>query len=352
MTSNPLLVQELVDECLSYLSDAKDLERCALVCRPWSHVAQRALFRVVSIPRSSSAWNRLENTLRTSPHLVPHIRTLFLRSIHFQITELNKICNFPFTHVENIAVDHSGPMSPMVELQALLSVRSLRRLKLDYYFFDTAAFLPIWDMCSTNIRHLDLSCNSTSGHILRPPSAPIAPIALESLRVDTHVKGIGYWFNHDLCPFDISRLTVLSLGAHSSITDWSRMAPALRTIKALEFTISDIEDVEEPLDLSLFPNVSFLHIAIDVRELSTVLDCLSTIPSDSHVRQIVLSFVYSRFTVSDELDSKLTELALESVGLEVDAAEYRSWVSHFPQLSSRNLVRHRAHLSVLLGLMF
>jgi hypothetical protein len=110
--------------------------------------------------------------------------------------------------------------------------------------------------------------------------------------------------------------------------------------------------VEEPLDLSLFPNVLFLHISIDVWNLSVVLDCLSTIPSDSHVRQIVLSFVYSRFTVCDELDSKLTDLALESVGLEVDAGEYSSWVSRLPQLSSRNLVRHRVHLSVLLGLMF
>jgi hypothetical protein len=135
-------------------------------------------------------------------------------------------------------VHHSGPMSPTVELQALLSVHSLRRLKLDCSFSDAAAFPPIWDTCSTNIRHLDLSCNSAPGHTLRPRSAPIAPIALESLRVDNHAKGIGYWFNHDLCPFDISRLTVLSLGTHSSITGWSRMAPALRTIKALEFAFS------------------------------------------------------------------------------------------------------------------
>ncbi|KAJ7823613.1 hypothetical protein B0H14DRAFT_1310087 [Mycena olivaceomarginata] len=108
-TASCPLPQELLDECMSYLNyNSTDLKVCALVCRSWSAAAQRLLFNVVVVTAPPRRYSRIEQTLRTSPHLIQYIHTLVLhRNSDVKINVFEKFCTLPFTHVENISISHS-----------------------------------------------------------------------------------------------------------------------------------------------------------------------------------------------------------------------------------------------------
>ncbi|KAF7352812.1 hypothetical protein MVEN_01248000 [Mycena venus] len=342
MASNPLLIQELVDEFLSHVSETTDLWACALVCRPWSRAAQRALFRVVKVNRYQRLWTRLETTLRASPHLVPLIHTLILRrsgAIRDQMVE--SICNIPFTRLEHLCIHSVSTMSleSVVAFQRLLSLPTIRRAVVECYFSEPVLFNSIWVKCSPNIRHLHLRCQQKfSDKALHPVQRhPSTPIILESLRLD-HVNNVGDWLNHDLCPFDFSQLTVLSINIHTSAVRWSRMASALGNIKALKF-VHSLHDPHEPMvDLSLFPNLLFL--SINISDLTRTLETFSTITSSSRIRRIV---IHLESTVAiDQLDSKIAGLPMQHlpiVNLEMNPDQYVGYVPLFPQLGAKGLLQ-------------
>jgi hypothetical protein len=235
-----LLPQELVDECLSYLSDS-DLKDCALVCRSWSHSAQRVLFRFVFlipssyVRRESNAHlgNRLEETLRTSPHLIRHIHVLTLcPEDELDLGPFQNVCNIPFTHLVEVYIEHRAVLTPHfgAALQQLLSLSTLRRAHLECPFDWT--FLSIWDRC--NVRHVSLTCTNYdfpdfSG---RAPPHSSARIILESLRL-CGVEAEFDWLKHDRSPLDLSRLVVLSV-EDALVLRWPQMTPAFQTIQALD----------------------------------------------------------------------------------------------------------------------
>jgi hypothetical protein len=232
------LPQELVDECLGQLSGI-DLKACALVCRSWSHSAQRVLFRDVHVRAGHSdapLSDPLEGTLSSS-HLIHHIHVLSFtlcqeRELDFQAFQ--KVCNIPFTHLEDVYIDHRCPLALQsgVALQQLLSLSTLRRAHLECPFDST--FLLIWDRCSLNVRHVSLTNfnydfpNSSR----RTPSHSSTRIVLESLQLNSGDAEFD-WLKHDLCPLDLSRLAVLSVH-HASVLRWPRMVPAFQTIQALD----------------------------------------------------------------------------------------------------------------------
>ncbi|KAF7352694.1 hypothetical protein MVEN_01235300 [Mycena venus] len=331
----PVISQELVDECLSHIVDPVNLRACALVCRSWADTAQRALFTTISVSSVTSR-KRLEYALRASPHLVHYIQSLMLRQ---DIQMVEAICNLPFTHLQNVSVHHSGPLSiqSVVPLQTLFSLPSLRRVELDCYFFAATAFIQIWNLC-TNIRHLRLRCVNHSGNSFQPTQRDsLASIALESLKLG-HVKSIETWLNHDLCPFDLSRLTLLSVDVYTSLFAWPRMAPALQTIETLDFTIDHKIDTDpEVIDLSLFPSLMCLRMKINMHHITQALDTLSTVTSASRIRQIIFRLRFRSSVACQQLDSKVASLPLQhplTVGFEGHVEE-----SHFPQLTSRNMLR-------------
>ncbi|KAI0045561.1 hypothetical protein FA95DRAFT_1607600 [Auriscalpium vulgare] len=77
----PLEVQFLIIESVRLLSqhasvDDTTLRACALVCRKWTRIAQRMLFR--RLRPHTAALPRLLRTLRASPHLAEHVFSIIL----------------------------------------------------------------------------------------------------------------------------------------------------------------------------------------------------------------------------------------------------------------------------------
>jgi hypothetical protein len=238
MRTDFFLPQELVDECLLHLSGI-DLKACALVCRSWSHSAQRVLFRDVHVRAGDSdapLSNRLEGTLSSS-HLIHHIHVLSFtlcqeRELDFQAFQ--KVCNIPFTHLEDVYIYHRCALALQsgVALQQLLSLSTLRRVHLICTFDST--FVSIWDRCSLNVRHVSLTnfSHDFPNSSRRTPSHSSTRIVLESLQLNSEDAKLD-WLKHGLCPLDLSRLVVLSV-QYASVLRWPRMVPAFQTIQALD----------------------------------------------------------------------------------------------------------------------
>ncbi|KAF8213598.1 hypothetical protein K438DRAFT_1101332 [Mycena galopus ATCC 62051] len=335
------LPQELIDECLSYLaSQPTDLKACALVCRSWSHPAQRLFFNVISVmwttPGSTPRNKRLEKTLRGSPHLIPYVHTLALRlGTALDIKAFEKICTFPFTHLENVYIYYFSKLTLRlaIVLRGLLRTPTLQRVDMQCSFMESATFLALWDTCSPSIRHLYLGCCALRPqYVLRPVSPRPYSVELESLRLVSS-NNVDEWLKHDLCPFDVSRLAILSINSKISILGWKRMAPALQTIEALDFSC----DGKDPVNLSLFPHLLFLRI----HQLATgstatmALDTLSTISSSSRIQQIVLEIKLPTADLCYQLDSNIAGLPMlhfPSIGLEMSINQYHRWAQHFPRL--------------------
>ncbi|KAJ7811139.1 hypothetical protein B0H14DRAFT_1475204 [Mycena olivaceomarginata] len=335
------LPQELVDECLGHLFYI-DLKACALVCRSWSRSAQRALFKdvFVFVPGGNASGrflsNRLEETLRTSPHLIRHIRSLRLhrQGEMMDLEPFQKVCNIPFTHLEDVYIDHDRSALALqsgVALQQLLSLSTLRRVHLKCVFDST--FLSIWDRCSLNVRHVSLTCTNydfpdSSG---RTPPHSSARIVVESLQLRGAEAGFG-WLKQGHSPLDLSRLVVLSV-EDPLVLRWPRMMPAFQTIQALDFPNSDT------LDLSLFPKLLFLRIEFGYEQ--PAVDVLETITTSSCIQQIVFSQIERRFW--GQLDSRVADLSmghLPKVGLEMGIDTYNVYVPYFPRLHAKNLLFH------------
>ncbi|KAJ6515840.1 hypothetical protein C8R45DRAFT_220063 [Mycena sanguinolenta] len=200
------LPHELVDECLSHLDYLTDLTACALVSRSWSSPAQRLLFQVVHLSRTSQC-ESFESSLRSSPHLVAHVHTLGFRSDRSSELEAQAFANiycFPFTHLAHICIGDGCSLCPevVVALQPLLSLPTLRQVTLRC----PTTFRALWENCAPSIRHLDwtLFPPPTSGPSVQRHSSP--PIALESLRL-MNLDYLVNFFDHDDagCFFDFSR---------------------------------------------------------------------------------------------------------------------------------------------------
>ncbi|KAJ7275512.1 hypothetical protein B0H12DRAFT_264327 [Mycena haematopus] len=321
--SGCILPQELVDECMAHLP-TNELQTCALVCRSWCNTAQRLLFNVVSVSWTTSRYKRLEKTLRASPHLIQHVRTLALhRSSPLDSAAFEKVCTLPFTHLENVYIFHYSnvTLQSAHALQRLLSLSTLRLLDLQCFFMESAAFLAIWDGCSPSIRHLHFRCRKRSPD----PVLPKQPSP-------------SSWLKHGLCPLDISQLAVLAIDAHTSVLGWPRMAPSLQTIEALDFS----SRAKEAINLSLLPNLLFLRIHSITRLTAPVaLETLATVSSPSRIHQIVLFIETPDAMVCDQLDSEVNGLSvpyLSYVGLEMPIPEYNFWAPHFPRLCFRDLL--------------
>ncbi|KAJ7342839.1 hypothetical protein DFH08DRAFT_1081873 [Mycena albidolilacea] len=137
-------------------------------------------------------------------------------------------------------------------------------------------------------------------------------------------------------------LTVLSIGDYTSIFDWQVMVPALRTIEVLEFTA---QTASKPVDLSQFSILSILRIYIATPDSNfVVLDTLSTLPSSSRISRIILYPLFLSLPIRAPalLDSTLARLPLQHpliVEFAMGLNQYHRWVTHFPQLNSRNMLR-------------
>ncbi|KAJ7493926.1 hypothetical protein FB451DRAFT_1551217 [Mycena latifolia] len=352
-SSQALDIQELVDQCIEFLSDSlPDLMACALVSRSWTSAAQTYIFREVSIRSSSSErlWARLQQILLISPHLIRHIHRLHLYSHGISTGAFITICQFPFTNLRSAAVFHGKPVPLRVgmAIQQLFSLPHLSRVNVTANFTDPSIFLRIWERCSSNLIHLEIHLIEPSNAAMQPvPSIRPPRIRLESLR-SISAEYIKDWLMHDLCPLDVSHLKILSTARrHEDVFRWPIFAPALRTIEVLDFCPMPHANI---IDLSILPKLALIRMSIGSSQgWHIALKILSTLPAVSRVRKIVIntSFFVTGYRCA-QLDSKLLSLPvrprpvleLESVP-EGPSRDYLN--KFFSRMISLNLLRYIAH---------
>ncbi|KAJ7662584.1 hypothetical protein DFH06DRAFT_1190390 [Mycena polygramma] len=340
---NPLLVQELLDQCISFLREfPSDLKTCALVSRLWVNGAQALLFQKIFIG-SSDTWLKLQGTLQISPHLTRHIQSLIVRAILFSDDAFSAVCNFAFTNLRQLYVYGMSPSHPppsILPLQELLSRPTLSHIILHFETAITRSFFPLWERCSRSLRHLELySSPGSPSHYLSRTDRSLPPIPLESLRIMTmgRVGDIGDWLSNPLGPFDLSNLRVLSI-VNCPEDLWRALPPIFRSITALELTA---QESGAPFDLSTLPNLEILRIeSFSAAATRMVVNSLSTA---NHIRRLLLTMEsYVLSADCGQLDARLADVLTDpppTVELQMDAGQYEEYVLYFPRLSARNLMR-------------
>ncbi|KAF7368591.1 hypothetical protein MVEN_00182900 [Mycena venus] len=346
----PFDIQELVDQCISFLSDsASDLLSCSLVARSWVNAAQSHLFRNIPPDRHLLAgrkvallqWMKVNDTFRTSPHLLRHVRGLTLDTLGTPSERdiFTNICLLSFAHLDDVSI--SVPRPDLVSLKTLISRRTLRRLKLNIIIDDWSIFGAIWEYCSSSLRHIDLSCCLL---LFDQPARFIPhraePVQLQSLRVwfwgsFVHPEDV---YPRALYPFDLSHLTALSIRNDLGYP-WDDVS--LETVQFLDI---DFKAEGPEIEISSFSNLSVFRVTIDASTLPIVLETLSAIPSSHHIRMIGISTGddYDPNKVDcAQLDSTLANLSLpHPITVEVEVNSGSNCRSEFfPLLNLRNMLR-------------
>ncbi|KAJ7495533.1 hypothetical protein FB451DRAFT_1164260 [Mycena latifolia] len=332
-TSNPLCLPELVDQCLDFLPDSSpDLPACALVSRAWTGAAQRRLFETLSffLKDQEHMWDAMQNMFRSSPHLIRYVRIIDINADRLSIETLSAVCNISFSHLAHVSLFYISVLSLTMALafQRLLSLPTLRYVSVNSIFTDPVMFFKMWDGCSAGIRHLELSCSPSDYVLTEFYHPPDSPIFLESLRTPGESAA---WLTHAACPFDVSRLKLLSIFSHIEF-DWARLAL-------------------HPFNLSSLPILNFLRISVPVPvvQLPVVISTLSTIPPANQIRKVVLCFkpnvLAEKLTGSGtlgQLDSTLSNVLnpeICTVDFEMDAHAYTRGAPYFPRLRTDNMLR-------------
>ncbi|KAJ6533716.1 hypothetical protein B0H19DRAFT_1383655 [Mycena capillaripes] len=350
MARTPFNVPELVDQCINFLGGSKcALQACALVSRSWVYPAQTLLFREFRLTvrgSTTKVWARLRASLKSSPHLIRHVRSLDLELGETEIATLGQICNFQFTHLDRICVVHLGylALQSAQALQQLLGRPTLRRVELRCMFLDPAHFMQIWSDCSPSIRHVDMRCLSVRPHFSIVPY-PGTPIRLESLHMGSE-GSLDSRLLQESRLFDPSHLTTLSFDSKINV-NWQELTPHVRTVKTLIF---EATDPRAPLDLSLLPSLTVMRIYIPsarsrMLSLQTLHETLSGLPPSSDIHKIVIVPEVAKpgSTICEQIDRILSTLPVDPlpmVELEMRRKHYDSVVSYFPRLTSKNLL-HR-----------
>ncbi|KAF7358923.1 hypothetical protein MSAN_01232700 [Mycena sanguinolenta] len=353
---NPLCIAELVDACISYLSSPRDLKACALVSRLWVGPAQSRLFSNPSILK----WHPFLNRLSSSPHLIRHVRHLYINLEDVAI--LKRIAAVHFTHLRSIVVIWSRgrdylPIGCIVSLQQLFCLPALRRISLHCSFYYEDEYAAIWNQCSPSIKDITLDCwaadHSSLGvgvdvDALHPKNTSLSPqgaIALQSLRMCS-LQMLDYALIQKSCAFNLSKLKFLSIGWGADVP-WPQFSPAVRSIEGLDIAVNDSI---ASLVLSAFPNLTSLEIYLGFwippeRRLAVVDQLFSTLSATNTLQKIVIcpnNAEQMDGALCTMLDAKLSIAPMSPtlvVELEVDPNTYEGIWPLFPTLNTRNSLR-------------
>ncbi|KAJ7488440.1 hypothetical protein FB451DRAFT_1529829 [Mycena latifolia] len=346
----PLDIAEILDYCIDFLHDSiLDLRACALVSRIWVSPAQSHIFREISIgakhrdpAANKHLWERLQDILESSPHLVAHIHQLDLRPRFLSREILTAACNFPFTQLRSVSIlpfrlDYRDPGA----FEQLLSHPTLRRARIMCSFDDPASLPQVFARCPPGLRHIELQCGPTVSYTLsstlRPPSSLVP---LQSLRLTAPPAGhrLGDWLTHDYLPFDFSGLKVLSLTTDTKIVHWPNFVPVFRTLEIFDFVA---DGTHPPIDLSSFRSLRLVRAcAHTATEWERTIDALSTLTPAQRIRTIVLRG--SLHVAPQQLDTVLAHLPMAqspTVELEITTQQYDFVAPNFPELTAKRLLR-------------
>ncbi|KAJ6565921.1 hypothetical protein DFH09DRAFT_1314703 [Mycena vulgaris] len=342
----PLTIQELVDLCMGFLDGYSDLTACALVSRAWVDAAQANLFRTIHINWSHSAnekrWSQLRQVLDGSPRLIRYIHRLDIHSARLSDDTFSALSQFPFTHIDNISVSHFRDleMSDCLAFQRLFSLPTLRGVHLE-----------------CDIRHLHLQAlQRVYEAFVAEPHPPFVRIPLDSLRIEYYDECLSDWLAHDICPFDLTNIKVLSIHTNMNLLCAPVLLPAFGTIEALDFQLVDFVRISsssklttpipskeaETLHLSSLPNLTLVRVVcFSPNPLPIILPVLSTITATARIRTIILATTVPHSDLA-ALDVALSSLPIPRapiIELEIHAAPYALAALRLTRLSARNMLR-------------
>ncbi|KAJ7478639.1 hypothetical protein B0H11DRAFT_2028113 [Mycena galericulata] len=332
----PLDIPEISAYCIDFLSDSlHSLSACALVCRSWAHRAQYHLFSNISLKgRGSSGTSamkkdayrlrcaRLLEIANTSPHIIglikrPRFDLLFLE-------DAIPVLNLPFTRLDQVSISgRDDPSLPIVPaLQRLLSLPTIKDVRLEFRFETKSRFMQIWEVCSPNICFLELN---TVWSLANKPIAIVEEaesrdtrriIKLKSLTIVNATSYVEAWLADGRCPLDLSHLHSLDFKWNADLLRSTYFAPALPHIKTLCLSLIM---VQEPCDLGQLVQLETLSfIVIHLRHLHLVLQTLFTISTPSHSK--VIDIALSHWLDEDEYfeSFRISVAAITSPQLQVN----------------------------------
>ncbi|KAK7006361.1 hypothetical protein R3P38DRAFT_3602486 [Favolaschia claudopus] len=269
MSPNPLRIQELLDLCITFLSDSPaDLLSCSLVARSWVNPAQSELFHTPPLTfrsRSERAARKFCNALSDSPHLGHHVRELSMGNWPTLIRNLDAV-NFTHLHTLRFYIKDVTVPAAYDIYRPLLSLPTLRTLHLDTYSRFSAS-LKFLVLCPT-IQHLDLSCreddeesqaaDSTSNSLPLPGKPPFIRLTSFQLAISGGEDPVQHNLTQAaLYPLDISGLKALGIWGSDSIWWDSLPRAAQESIRIVDsnFWLGE-------LDLSPYKNLAVLRLGM------------------------------------------------------------------------------------------
>ncbi|KAK7053574.1 hypothetical protein R3P38DRAFT_1461635 [Favolaschia claudopus] len=338
-----LRIQELVNHCIDHLADSPiDLLNCSLVARSWLTAAQSNLFRApLSINKARFVTKRtvlrLYRSLKSSPHLLTHVRELDLDTVHVPRKVLEQLSSLPFTNLRVLCLCVSGreasPSDAVLRLTSLPSLRYLRIRESGDQALALSASIQILEHCSPYLEHLDFFSSGMSAvQIGEKHARKLMPIKLKSARLFVGEQAEHPDSLRSLYPLDLSQIKALANVAGPSVP-WHPIPKA--TLEVLELFFWDALS-SIPCDISAYPALQTLRLAVEDVSIPTVALLISSISSSQKIRTILLvmgshSFLFGPGT---ELDGALCELSLRLQSLRMIAVEPAS-----PECPSLAVVR-------------
>ncbi|KAK7018164.1 hypothetical protein R3P38DRAFT_3360005 [Favolaschia claudopus] len=355
-TGNPLKIQELLEQCISFLSHSPpDLISCALVARPWAQPAQSELFRAPQfyIPMSLQ---KFFDSLKVSPHLVAYVHELDLNYDRLRSVPIfHDLCAFSFPRLEvlyltlGMVFDQENPLPDVHQMQRLLASPKLR-----YAFLDARlAAAQCTDMltnASPTIEHLSLFGGRWTGKSALDTTNTV-PIRLKSARLLVSDFTTDFTWSSGSAtsfPFDLSHLQALAICGRS--IPWDMIPRANIRILSLDNQCST------SINLASFPCLRILVLDICRWFLPELLETLKTLSPqhNNNIHTIALSISsYQARGIDFEcsrLDAMLSSWAMKSLrSVEIEHITWdlpsttseitRNLEKQFPRLKARNLFR-------------
>ncbi|KAJ6568017.1 hypothetical protein DFH09DRAFT_1080922 [Mycena vulgaris] len=248
--------------------------------------------------------------------------------------------------------------------QLVIAAPNLRSLMLECPI-SPFTLTSIWNGCSANLcspglRHLRLARVLSVSQKREPPpldSHLAGCITIESLYIGSLAEGLEIWLSDVLCPLQFSRLTLLSIDSQiTKLFSHPRFQQIQPMLRALDFTVVVLASLVHCSQLvtdvhwkenmpgfsqSAFPRLVILRITISHGAWQTAVRILSNILSSMRrIREIIIAQAGQERL--DEgacrtLDAMLQDAA--SLELEMKEGDYAVWISHFPERSSKNMIR-------------
>ncbi|KAJ7829653.1 hypothetical protein B0H14DRAFT_3465480 [Mycena olivaceomarginata] len=242
MVAPYLRIQEMWDDIIDWLhTSTVDLKSTSLVCRSFARRAQSHIFHQIVLSSSSTgrASAHLKDLMRSSPHLIPHVRVLYLPMANEET--FVSVAQIRWSHLEALTMGLRQPGPGAVTLDSidvLVSLQFLRILSFQGPFWEGGDLQRILARCTMGLeRIVFLQCNPTS-------FTPNVPVGNVSPRPKISNLALTYspWVVH-LLP---QNLRTFLYQHRATITD---------------FHFLGADETMFELDLGLFPALT--HIAID-----------------------------------------------------------------------------------------